>query len=223
MNGFALATFTALSAIGLVSCSQEPASSQSLQVQARTSAQPAEPPDGEHLLAQPPQGWVQGFVTKTPTLSMVEYVPENPGDGDWVDKVSFESFSADELPDPIEFVMDIATDQAAACENFEHFNILTAEENGYPTSVRFMNCPENNLIGMGQVTLIKAIQGNDRFYVITRARRVPLAEEVEKTTPISNAEMALWSAYMRAIGVCDAERGDIHPCPELATHIEEQN
>jgi len=213
LNGFTLAAFAILSIISLVSCGQEPTASQSLQNQTSTRAQPADPPKGEYLLAQPPQGWVQGFVTKTPTLSMVEYVPEDPGDSDWVDKVSFESFAADELLDPIEFVMDIATDQAATCDNFEHFNILSAKENGYPTSVRFMICPENSLIGMAQVTLIKAIQGNDRFYVITRAKRVPVAEQGERAKPISDAEMAIWSTYMRAIGVCDAELGDVHPCP----------
>ena len=144
---------------------------------------------------------------------MVEFLPEDPGDADWVEKVSFESFSAENLPDPIEFVMDIANDQAAACENFEHFNIISGEENGYPTSVRFMSCPESSLIGLGQVTLIKAIQGNDRFYVVTRAKRVPVQAEGEKVKPISDTEMAIWSTYIRAISVCDAELGDFHPCP----------
>lgn len=155
---------------------------------------------------------------------MVEYLPEDPGDNDWIEKVSFESFTAKELPDPIEFVTGIAADQADACKNFEHFNILSAQENGYATSVRFMVCPENGLIGMGQITLIKAIQGNDRFYVITRAKRVPIAAEGESAKPISDAEMAIWSTYMRAISVCDAELGEVHPCPktssssDIATH-----
>ncbi len=144
---------------------------------------------------------------------MVEYLPEDPGDGDWVEKVSFESFSAEDLPDPIEFVTGIANDQAAACENFEHFNIRSDEENGYPTTVRFMSCPESSLVGMGQVTLIKAIRGNDRFYVITRAKRVPVPVEGEKVKPISDAQMALWSTYLRAVSVCDAGLGDVHPCP----------
>ena len=145
---------------------------------------------------------------------MVEYLPEDPGESDWVEKVSFESFSAQELPDPIKFVTGIAADQAEACENFEHFNILSAEENGYPTSVRFMVCPANSVTNTGQVTLIKAIRGNDRFYVVTRAKRVPVAVEGEQVKPISDEEMAIWSTYMRAIRVCDPQRGAVHPCPD---------
>ena len=95
-----------------------------------------------------------------------------------------------------------------------HFNILSAEENGYPTSVRFMVCPANSVTNTGQVTLIKAIRGNDRFYVVTRAKRVPVAVEGEQVKPISDEEMAIWSTYMRAIRVCDPQRGTIHPCPD---------
>jgi len=61
----------------------------------------------------------------------------------------------------------------------------------------------------GQVTLIKAIQGNDNFYVITRAKRVPPV--AEGAQPISTEVMAQWAAYMRAITVCDSNR-DAHPC-----------
>lgn len=214
---YPLAALAVLLTLSLAGCDQEPGRGESQRRQTSTSAQSMDPPQGEHLLAEPPPGWIQGFFTETPTMRMVEYLPEDPGDNDWIEKVSFESFTAKELPDPIEFVTGIAADQADACENFEHFNILSAQENGYATSVRFMVCPENSLIGMGQITLIKAIQGNDRFYVITRAKRVPIATEGESAKPISDAEMAIWSTYMRAISVCDAELGEVHPCPKMSS------
>ena len=168
-----------------------------------------EPMTGEQLLAQPPEGWQQGFATKTPSLRLVEFLPAENSAEDWVEKVTFESLSGDPLPDPIDFVTGIAADQSDTCERFEHFNIQSGLENNYPTSVRLLACSHNELTEKGQVTLIKAIQANDHFYVITRSKRVPpIAEGAQ---PISEAEMATWAAYMRAITVCDTNSAQ-HPC-----------
>ena len=143
-----------------------------------------------------------------------------PGDErieDWQDKVTFESFGDAPLPDPIDFVTDVSADQSAGCERLEHYNIRSGLENNYPTSVRLLVCSESKQTKRGRVTLIKAIQGNDYFYVVTRAKRVPpvrepVDEDEEQAKPISEAEMARWSAYMRTIMVCDTQRAE-HPCP----------
>jgi hypothetical protein len=61
--------------------------------------------------AEPPTGWVQSFRTDTPGMRMVEYVPKGDDASDWTDKVSFESFSGDPLPDPDQLLNSIADDQ----------------------------------------------------------------------------------------------------------------
>jgi hypothetical protein len=169
----------------------------------------SDPVHGEQLLARAPDGWQQGFATNTAALRMVEFIPGDASRGDWAEKVTFESLRGDPLPDPIDFVTGIGSDQSGTCERFEQFNIQSGFENNYPTSVRLLTCSRNKLTDKGQVTLIKAIRGNDHFYVITRAKRIPpVAEGAES---ISEQEMANWSAYMRAITVCDSAREE-HPC-----------
>ncbi|MCZ6710141.1 MAG: hypothetical protein O7B25_07250 [Gammaproteobacteria bacterium] len=165
---------------------------------------------GERLLAQAPSGWRQGFATKTAKLRIAEFFPDHNANNEWVEKVTFESLGGNLLPDPIEFVMGIGADQAATCERFEHLNISSGLENNYPTSVRLLTCIQHKITQKAQVTLIKAIQANDYFYVITRARIVPPV--AQGASVISETEIATWAAYMRSITVCDSQR-DEHPCP----------
>jgi len=180
---------------------------------------PAERPDieGEQLLATAPEGWQQGFATNRPGLRLATFVPGDDSIGDWEDKVTFESFSDAPLPDPIDFVNDISADQSAGCEKLVHYNIQSGLENNYPTSVRLLVCTQSKQTQTGRVSLIKAIQGNDYFYAVTRAKRIAPIREVidedeEQAPPISDAEMAQWSTYMRTITVCDTLRAE-HPCP----------
>jgi len=174
----------------------------------RAGTIPDENIPGEQLLAQPPDGWKQGYVTKTPVLRLAEFIPEGDTAADWQEKVTFESLRGDPLPDPIDFVAGIGDDQSTACERFEHVNIQSGLENNYPTSVRLLTCMRNKLTDKGEVSLVKAIQGNDHFYVITRTKRVPPIGEGDQ--PISDEEMAEWSLFMRAITVCDTNREQHH-------------
>lgn len=164
---------------------------------------------GEQLRAEPPQGWKQGFATDTPGLRMAEYIPENETHEQWRQKISFESLSGQPLPDPIDFLNSISTDQAGTCEGFESFSTFSGLENGYPTSVQLMVCQRSKLIDKSQVTMIKAIQGNEFFYVVTRAQRGPPLTDGARA--LNDTEMASWSLYLRAITVCDSERPE-HPC-----------
>jgi len=166
-------------------------------------------PHGEQLLADTPEGWQQTFATKTEALRMAEFIPAGDSRDGWREKLAFESVSGGPLPDPIEFTVAIGAEQASSCDGFEHINIQSGLENNYPTSVRLLTCNRNKVTNQGQVVLIKAIQGNDYFYVITRTKRVPPIEP--GAVPVSDEEMASWATYMRTVRVCDPDR-EAHPC-----------
>lgn len=176
-----------------------------------TRASAAGEASGERLLAAPPQGWKEVFSTDNPGLRMVEFIPDDQNNADWRQKISFESSSGKPLPDPIEFLTGLSVDQSGACdEGFESFTTFSDFENGYPTTVRLMVCRNSAIINQSQVTMLKAIQGKDNFYVISRAQRAaPLAEDAE---PLSEAEIAGWTLYLKAISLCDGSAE--HPCPE---------
>jgi len=177
---------------------------------------PAPDTDTEHLLAAAPDGWRQVFRSNRGDERMVEFVPADsaPGDG-WTEKVAFESFGGAPLPDPNELLEGIAKDQKKTCDKFAEHDTFDGNENGYPTSVKMMICYDNPVTSKGQVTLVKSIRGDERFYVITRAARTePIASD--KDTPLPPKQMAEWSLYLRAISVCDPKRAD-HPCPAPET------
>ena len=205
---------TLLIALALAACGADkhdtaPASSAAPVAPAR----PAPDASSEHLLAQQPDGWLQTFHTEGPGIRMVEYVPPDGDPKDWVDKLSFESFSDPPLPDPIQMLKSIADDQRKTCEVFSDHDTFSGVENDYPTSVRLFVCFKNPLTGKGQLTMVKTIRGDAHFYVITRARRMPPIDPNAKDADITvKKAVAEWSAYLHAIGVCDPS-SDRHPCP----------
>ena len=205
---------TLLLAIALGGCSgEDPGAAGSTQATTTPPARPATPADTspEQLLAQPPDGWLQSFRTEGPGIRMVEYVPPDTDPNDWKDKLSFESFTEPPLPDAIEILKSIADDQRKTCERFSDHDTFSGLENDYPTSVRLFICPTNKLTRSGQLTLVKTIRGDTHFFVITRARRVPVIKQ-GGDMPMPPAIMAEWSLYLRSITVCNAT-DQRHPCP----------
>ena len=204
---------TLLTALALVACGAE--KHDASPAPTAVPARPTPPPDAssEHLLAQQPDGWLQTFHTEGPGIRMVEYVPPGDDPKDWVDKLSFESFSDPPLPDPIQMLKSIADDQRKTCQVFSDHDTFSGVENDYPTSVRLFVCFKNPLTGKGQLTMVKTIRGDAHFYVITRARRVPPIDPDAKDADIAvKKAVAEWSAYLHAIGVCDPSN-ERHPCP----------
>ncbi len=208
---------TTLLIVGLVGCSEKE-TGQSATGEQSVATRPTPPPDTspERLLAQPPEGWLQSFRTEGPGIRMVEYVPPNSDADEWTDKLSFESFSDAPLPDPIELLKSIANDQRSTCDKFSDHDTFSGLENDYPTSVRLFICHQNKLTKMGQLTLVKTIKGDLHFFVITRAKRIPPMDGSASTPDPEVAKaVAEWSAYLRAISVCN-DTSETHPCPAPA-------
>ena len=173
-------------------------------------ATPTGPSTGERLLAEAPSGWKEVFTSNNPGLRMVEFIPEDQANASWEHKITFESLSGKPLPDPIEFLKGLSADQSGTCDGFESFSTFSDFENGYPTTVRLMICKHSDIINQSQVTMLKAIQGEENFYVITRAQRgPPLADD---TPALTDEEVVGWTLYLKAISVCDDSAE--HPCPQ---------
>ena len=164
--------------------------------------------EGEQLLAQPPAGWRRTTSTAGGILRLAHFVAPGEDEEDWTTRISFESTADVSGPDPLEFIDLIAGDLRRNCAELEKFNTFSGFENGYPTSVALLSCPLNKDTDKPEISMIKAIQGNDYFYTVSRTRRS--AAEVEPL--LSETEVAAWSIYMRSVGVCDSLNKE-HPCP----------
>ena len=171
---------------------------------------------GERLIAQPPRGWRQTGATSISTLRRAEFMPEDElatgSETDWVRRITFESLKEDPLPDPLEFVELMSMGRDYDCGTFRSHPTFAGEENGYPTAVFLQVCHKDRQTDRSEVTLMKAIQGNDYFYVITRSMR---GDPIPKdgAPDIEEAEIGGWAVYLKSITVCDASRPEAHPCP----------
>jgi len=166
---------------------------------------------GERLLLEPPPGWLRGAERTTEKFRIANFYPAGNDQQNWYEKLTVESNNIAPLPDPIEFLDSLGDALKSQCKNSDHQPIATAEENGYQTSVRLLICGEDKTTRRVEVSLVKAIRGNDHFYTISHTKRSdPLAN---KQTPISKKEMAQWSLYMRSVKLCDSASAE-HPCPQ---------
>ena len=97
------------------------------------------------------------------------------------------------------------------CTFVQHFNLSTGLENQYPTSVRLVFCGENRATDSGEISIMKAIQGNDFLYLLRLNKRVAAFEDA--SSEVNQQEVGSWSSYLSRIKLCDASREE-HPCPD---------
>jgi hypothetical protein len=88
------------------------------------------------------------------------------------------------------------------CPGSWSHSIAAGNENGYSTSVWYQNCSFNKTTGKPEFTWFKAMQGNDSFYVVQVALKVPPSEEL----------IARWMNYLRSVRLCDTRLPD-RACP----------
>ncbi|MBD3648810.1 MAG: hypothetical protein HUJ31_15480 [Pseudomonadales bacterium] len=165
---------------------------------------------GERLLAVPPGDWNQIYQINNTDTRVTEFVPPEQTARQWDTKLAFESFTSLVDSDPIQVLLNEAENDVEKCSFVQHFNLFSGLENNYPVSFRLIMCGENEELKQGEVELLKAIKGNEYFYIIRLLKRVPPFEIHDPD--FTKEEIADWATYFRLIGVCDPSRED-HPCP----------
>ena len=168
-----------------------------------------QPPDNyqERLLAQIPEGWIKAVNNKVGELLIAEYFPPDTKE-QWEQKLSLESLSGIDLPDPIDFVEGLVSDQSDACNKFSDSTIFSGFENGYPTAVHMLECGSNKRTQNYLLTVIKVIRGNKSLYTITRIWR---PSDAKQDDPIEPMSVGAWSNKLREFKVCDPNLA-AHPC-----------
>lgn len=175
------------------------------------------PPESpEHLLAQPPSGWVNVYQLVSKGNRISEFIPADEDPLTWTNKVTFESFATIPATDPIDLLLFDVDQYKKRCTFVQHFNLFSGYENNYPTSLRLVMCGKSNTLETGEVSMLKAISGDSNFYIVRITRKVPAFEP--QHSGFTQEEIAQWSVYLRRISVCD-ESSINHPCdaaPEQA-------
>lgn len=163
----------------------------------------------EKLLAEPPPDWTEIYQINNVDTRIIEFVPPDQSAKHWTTKIAFESFRRLTDADPIKVLLQEVEQSKKKCSFVQHFNLFSGHENGYPTSIRLIMCGKNENLDKGEVELVKAIKGNDYFYIVRFVDRIPPFEVNEPE--FAKRKIATWSTYMRLIGLCDPESED-HAC-----------
>lgn len=169
---------------------------------------------GEEQLTLPaPEGWRTVTAIDTPNLRMSAFAvpgttPETP------DKLSFEWFAHDLAGgvNPFDLVEQVAGTIRGNCRGGTDQGVFAGDENGYPTVVRLLLCPQLNGTDppRGEMLMMKVMQGRTGFWIVVRGRDV--SADSAPDTDALRATVRLWSEGMRGITLCDPETPD-HPCP----------
>jgi|GEM_PF-640937 len=168
------------------------------------------PETTEKLMAAPPPNWNLIYQINSFESRISDYVPSNEENDNWVSRISFESFRNFGEADPIDVTLGEIEIDNGSCNFVQHFNLYSGFENNYPVSLRLSMCGRHSISDRGEVKMIKAIRGDDYFYVIRLVKRLDPFEVNEPE--MSKSEIAAWSSYMKKIIVCNTAKSR-HPCP----------
>lgn len=158
----------------------------------------------ENLLVGMPQGFKVGFQESRKGLNMQEFVPAAETVQNWTEMVTVQLFLGRKDLEPSQFLAAMQQEWAGACKGSTATPITTDKVNGYPAALILLRCPLLASTGRPETTLLKAIKGNDSFYVVQRAvRSVPSGERLETMRK-----------YIASVSVCDT-RLATSPCPNF--------
>jgi len=172
----------------------------------------------EALHMPSPVGWRPIHRLDAPHLRIQRYaVPSEDGA---IETVRFEWFEPPLAhPDPLEFVEGFVRRARGSCDRLSDQGVFAGEENGYPTVVRLLVCPQLNARDAGELMMLKAVQGDHGFWLAVRSRPLPAPgsrgaarQDGSDARAAPTEVVARWSEFLRAIRVCNAG-DDAHPCP----------
>ena len=195
----------------------------------------------ERLTLPTPDGWRTLTNLVAPLLRRSEFaIPAAPVDGGdsgedsrqesgresgekAQDKLSFEWFDHALAPglDPLDLSAQLAAGVRRECRSSRDNPVFAGYENGYPTVVRLITCAQRRQSGpdggeIGEVLMLKAIQGETGHWLIVRGRQLALAgaDGGPAGDLLSPDTVRAWTEAFRAITLCDPG-ADAHPCPPV--------
>lgn len=155
----------------------------------------------ENLLVGLPQGFKVGFSESRNGMNMQEWVPANETVQNWTEMVTVQIFLNRKDLDPVQFLATMEKQWAGACKGSTATPPVAGNVNGYTSATTLLRCQLLASTGKPETTMMKAIRGNDSFYLVQRAvRSLPTPAQLDQT-----------KQYLEGVSVCDTRR-PAHPC-----------
>lgn len=164
--------------------------------------QPNSDLENENLLTEVPAGFKIDYQAEQNNVVINEMVPESESVNDWSTMVTVQIFLGETNTTPEQYQDSMTQSWFNACDNSESYPVANGDENGYHFVLWQLYCPLNPSTQKVEYTYMKAIQGNDSFYLVQVAfRHEP-----------SNDEITQWMNYFKGVQVCDSRISD-QACP----------
>jgi hypothetical protein len=171
------------------------------------SAFAAEPLQDENLLISVPQGWEMVTSDKQDGITLSEFVPKGQTAADWRQMITIQIFHNLRKTDAKGF-LDKMTDAAKSQNQNDLFvaRSLDMPENGeYPSHGVLWYCGQAKYSGKGEVTLIRAIRGQDALYLVQRAWRQEPFTSIKQAS-VSQKDIDDGVAYLKKANVVDTRK-----------------
>ena len=158
--------------------------------------------ENENLLAELPAGFTVAYQAEQDNQTITEMVVEGETVEEWTVMVTVQVYLGQNTLTPTQAQDTLTTDWFNACKNSESYPIADGTENGYDFVLWQLYCPLNPSTQLQEYTYMKAIAGNDSFYLVQVAFRYEPTE----------ADINQWMRYLKQAQVCDSRIAD-RACP----------
>ncbi|MHB1034338.1 MAG: hypothetical protein ACYC35_04315 [Pirellulales bacterium] len=167
----------------------------------------AEPLQDENLLVGVPQGWEMVTGGKQGGITLSEFVPKGQNVDNWTQMITVQIFHKLGKTDAKTF-LDKMT-EAAKSQNQNDLFVAQAldmpENREYPSYGVLWYCGKAKYSGKGEVTLIRAIRGQDALYLVQKAwRQTPFTSTKQLTVPQKEIQDGM--AYLKEANVVDTRK-----------------
>ena len=150
--------------------------------------------ENENLLAEIPAGFKVAYQAEQGNQTTTEMVAEGETVEDWTIMVTVQLYLGERNTTPSQAQDNLTQAWFNACQNSETYPIADGVENGYTFVLWQLYCPLNSTTQKVEYTFMKAIQGNDSFYLVQVAFRYEPTE----------ADITQWMQYLKMVQVCDS-------------------
>lgn len=158
----------------------------------------------ENLLVGMPQGFKVGFKDSRNGMNMQEFVPAAETVQNWTEMVTVQVFLSRKDLQPGPFLAAMQKQWSDGCKGSTSTAVATGKVKGYNSASVLLSCPLLASTGKPETAMIKAIKGNDSFYVVQRAvRSAPTPERLETM-----------KKYVEEVSVCNSRLASA-PCPTV--------
>ena len=158
--------------------------------------------ENENLLAELPAGFKVDYQAEQGNQTITEMVAEGESVEDWTTLVTVQVYLGETNTTPEQAQETLTNGWFNACANSETYPIADGQENGYNFVLWQLYCPLNSATQKVEYTFMKAIAGNDSFYLVQVAFRYEPTE----------ADITQWMNYLRDVEVCDSRLPE-QACP----------